>query len=120
MKTKIEELTDEQLDHFCAIAQGWHIDDDNQAKGHKAWFDSDNLSVCLVAFYRPTTTARQCMAIQEREKISVNFEFEGCWSADNYNIADDTRESATHGTTAKQAIIRCFVKSELGEEVDCE
>jgi len=115
MKTKIKDLTDEQLDHFCAIAQGWV----ESGIVIPCWVNKGKY-VIDCADYHPTTNAAQCMEIQEREKISVNFEFEDCWSADNYNIADDTRESATHGTTAKQAIIRCFVKSKLGEEVDCE
>jgi len=99
MKTKIEDLTDEQL-NFLA----WKLSKRKESP----------------EFYRPTTNAAQCDEIQEREKISVNFEFEGCWSADNYNVADNTRDSATHGATAKRAIVSCFVKSELGEEVDCE
>jgi len=118
--TKIEDLTDEQLDHFCAIAQGWEIKESesgvywNNGKKHLYAINGMIGDKC-----RPTTNATQCMEIQECEKISVNFEFEGCWSADNYNVANETRDSATHGTTAKRAIIACFVKSELGEEVDC-
>jgi len=116
VKIKIEELTDKQLDHFCAIAQGWK-------KVEYYLYDywvKDDIFKYNIGDYHPTANAVQCDEIQEREKISVNFEFEGCWSADNYNIADDTRDSATHGATANRAIIACFVKSKLGEEVNCE
>jgi len=123
IKTRIEDLTNKQLDYFCAIAQGWKKEY-SESSGCFYW-TLNNVSLWVVHgihkyCYHPTTNAEQCMEIMERKKISVNFEFEGCWSADNYNVADATRDSVMHGTTAKRAIIACFVKHELGEEVDCE
>jgi len=107
VKTKIEELTDEQLDHFCAIAQGWTF-----AECFNAWFV---IGKFVAVDYHPTTNAAQCMEIQEYEKINVRFsdKFQ-CWQAFCGKV------NAVSGTTAKTAIIRCFVKSKLGEDVDCE
>jgi len=108
MKTKIEDLTDEQLDYFCAIAQGW-----NQKYGY--WFNEKNKRVSAFFGYHPTTNATQCYEIMEREKMEVK-QKGGRWFA---KIDNEAVFSSAFGATAKQAIIRCFVKSKLGEEVDC-
>jgi len=111
VKTKIEDLTDEQLDHFCAIAQKWK----RISNYANPYYIKANGTQIFCDNYHPTANAVQCMAIQECEKISVRFsdKFQ-CWQAFCGKV------NAVSGTTAKQAIIRCFVKSKLGEEVDCE
>jgi len=116
-KTKIEDLTDEQLDHFCAIAQGWKI---KESESGTYWNNGKKHLYAITGIigdkYHPTTSAAQCMEIQEREKISVNY----------HNACIATIDKKTGGVfkgtgaTAKQAIIRCFVKSKLGKKVDCE
>jgi len=112
-KVKIEDLTNEQLDHFCAIAQGWFASEDGR------WWDKkESTERYAIRFYHPTTNAAQCMEIMEREKWAVMFDR-------NIDLWVSTRselykfDEAT-GVTAKQAIIRCFIKSKLGDEVGCE
>jgi len=119
MKTKIEDLTDEQLDHFCAIAQGW-TKEYSDSSGCFYWV-LDNVSLWVAEgtrqyCYHPTTNAVQCMAIQECEKIGVIYRIHAL----NWYAQDNNGGSHGYGETAKQAIIRCFVKSKLGKEVDCE
>jgi len=108
---RIEDLTDKQLDYFCAIAKGW------KKLYEEEWHSLENGYELDCENYRPTTDAEQCMDIQECEKISVIF-------VRNNVLAtierDDKKCENAIGTTAKRAIIACFVKSELGEEVDCE
>jgi len=65
--------------------------------------------------YHPTTNAEQCMEIQECEKINIRFSDKfKCWQAFCGKV------NTVSVNTAKRAIIACFVKSKLGEEVDCE
>lgn len=113
-KVKIEDLTAAaQLDHFCAIAQGWYKSND------KNWWLSKTNSDdgVLVIDYHPTTNATQCNEIQEREKISINWEYDA-WEARKDNYDEPHNDFIATGKTAKQAIIRCFVKSKLGDEVE--
>jgi len=115
MKTRVEELTDEQLDHFCAIAQKW-----KRISNHaNPYYIKANGTQIFCDNYHPTTNAAQCMAIQEREKISVNWEYDA-WEAEKDNYEEPHNDFMATGSTAKRAIIACFVKSKLGEEVDCE
>jgi len=111
VKTKIEDLTDEQLDYFCAIAQGW-----KEGRGvvdGLVWYDGNKWH----KNYHPTANAAQCMEIMEGNRIGVTYN--PCDK--NWVIFDITNKlPAARGNKVMQAIIRCFVKSKLGEEVDCE
>jgi len=118
-KIRIEDLTDAQLDHFCAIVQGYQ-EGFSEVAQKKVWLTPSEGWVD----YNPTTNAAQCDEIQERDKIGVYFtgNENGDWIASIVSIKNDcgTKIIKQVGTTAKQAIIRCFIKSKLGDEVDCE
>jgi len=108
-KEQVMTATGSELDELVALAQGWYKSTDNCFWMSKQDQDDD----ILVVDYHPSTTGTQCMEIMEREKISVTFELDGCWSADNYNIEDNTLESVAMGETAMIAICRCFILSKL-------
>lgn len=113
-KVKIEDLTDEQLDYFCAIAQGWIKG--NYKPNVVLWKIGDNQ---FTEDYCPTTNATQCMEIMELEKINVKFVSSGKWEAYEYiNYWHIGMPIYATGATAKQSIIRCFIKYKLGDSVD--
>ena len=108
-KEQVLNLLGNELDEAVALAQEWHKDDDAQAKGYKAWYNNENLSVNLVVTYKPSTDGSQCMEIMERE--SVNCYHQGLimppqWKACILNYT-------AYGETAMIAICRCFVLSKL-------
>jgi hypothetical protein len=110
---EIMNLTGDALDCAVAVAQGWHKEDDNQAVGHKAWFDSNNLSVCLVAFYHPSKNGQQLLDVMEREHISA------IWHKENKNWFaiqehDEFLFKAT-GKTINEAVLRCYLLSKKGD-----
>lgn len=110
-KVKIEKLTDAQLDHFCAIAHGWTKA--NYKPNVVLWLiGADN----FIGNYHPTTNATQCYEIQEREKIGVVPLTSEIWESEK--SISPMEIIVLYGATAKQAIIRCFVKYKLGEEVE--
>jgi hypothetical protein len=54
--------------------------------------------------------------IIEREEIGINFAH-GDWVADTVNM-EDIYEQVEYGDTPLIAAMRCYVASELGDEVD--
>jgi len=96
--------------HFCAIAQGWTLDYQGR------WHDKNSNFMSFAIAYYPTTNATQCDEIQDSEKIGVIYRIHAL----DWYAQDNNGGSHGYGTTAKRAIIACFVKSKLGEEVDCE
>ena len=103
---RIRKATGNDLDELVALAQGWEKIQNN------VFVDKNKFGIC-VEDYRPSTNGSQCIEIMQREKISVTFEFDGCWSADNYNVEDSTRESVAIGETAMIAACRCFCLDKL-------
>ena len=104
---EIMNFTDDELIYAVAIANGWH--EGRSVVDGLVWFDGNK----WIAFYHPSTNGQQLIEIMDREKISVNFEFEGCWSADNFNVDDITKEATTLGKTINQAVLRCYLLSKL-------
>jgi len=112
VKTRIEDLTDEQLDHFCAIAQGWK----RISNYANPYYIKANGTQIFCDNYHPTTNAAQCMAIQENAKIGTFYIAEH----DMWVAMTDCNNAKCADKHQKRAVAACFVKSKLGEEVDCE
>jgi len=116
---EIMALSDDELDHAVAVAQEWELCDRKGSFNSPFWKIHDDIYSDLPMFvdcYRPSTNGSQLLEIMEREKISANFEFEGCWSADNYTFDQAEQESTALGNTINQAVLRCYLASKQGGE----
>lgn len=145
MKHRVDTLTNGLLDAAVALAEGWELyrPDDRlrdrfkilyvlMKRGQRAHFtsddhtrehanpDSDNWSE-MYNLYSPTSNAKLCMDIMERERIGVA-SFDGEWNAVVGDGAfDEGRTSALptgDGRTAGLAVMRAYVTGKFGEEVE--
>ena len=102
-KEQVMNATCSELDELVALAQGWH-------KGEGVvdglvWFDGEQWH----KYYNPSTNGSQCMALMERERVSVWDEMGMCWCASIDPM--DGGSTKAIGETAMIAICRCFVLS---------
>jgi len=105
---EIMNMTDEQLDCAVAVAHGWH--EGQGVVDGLVWFDGHQ----WIKKYHPSRDGNQLLEIMNREKISVNFEFDGCWSADNFNVDEMVNESTALGSSIGRAVLRCYLLSKQG------
>lgn len=106
---EIMAMTDDELDCAAAVAQSWV----KSGIVIPCWINQ-NKYVIDVSDYHPSSNGQQLLEIMAREKISANFEFDGCWSADNYTFDQAEQESTALGNTINQAVLRCYLLSKQG------
>lgn len=121
MKIKIEDLTDEQLDEWAALAQGWEEDEfEEHGQVYSEWkYAGGYISKDK---YTPTTNPAQWARLIERFEIWLSNDNTDC---DNRWIAT-TKEThvvggkdlAGYGPTPAIAICRAVIASVYGDEVE--
>ena len=100
---EIINLSGYELDKAVLIALGFKTDKELK------WLSTDPATGIsfLNDNYHPTTNGTQCMAIMEREKISVAPCAQNLWEAE---FVDNEHGFITaQGKTASEAILRCFL-----------
>jgi hypothetical protein len=108
---EIMALEGDALDYAAAVAQGWE---------HRCglWFDDKHTIVEHFFSYCPSTNGAQLLEIMAREHISVTYEAENFWSADNYDVANNYKESVALGKTINEAVLRCYLLSKQSPSQD--
>lgn len=110
MKTKkVDDLTTDELNEQVALCLGYGI-----KNIWVNWYtDKSGVAFMLCSEFDPCHNAKQAFEVIDREKISINYE---------YNLVVATKANQVHSlSTASTALIsamRCFVKSVKGEEVE--
>jgi hypothetical protein len=119
---KMSELTGAALDWAVAQAQGldYEIVDGAVVTGAKRYEANSANEYCGCEFdevYSPSTDWAQGGPIIEGERILIQPEIgkEGCGNAWNAISMQDTED---YGPTPLVAAMRCYVASNLGEEVE--
>ena len=99
---KVEKLTNEQLDHWVARAQGWEVED-------AVWMPE---SVNIPAKdYTPTTNGQQCFDLIEKFQFDLRFigDIELVWAC---GFGSHTG----YADNPKVAVCRAVVASVFGDE----
>jgi hypothetical protein len=115
MKIKTSELTDAALDWAVAKCEGL------LAYGYKddAGLLLITLSTGEAEYFIPTMKWEQGGPIIERKKISIIEECDGTWTGSIGGCTDlDMPLYQEHGLTQLISAMRCYVASELGDEVE--
>ena len=125
MKVKTSELTGTALDWAVAKTEGMHV---NIARGGWVVFDSDAFAEFRNDYnddklqsFRPSTNWAQGGPIIEKEKISLEHLHGAGDAGEDVWVATRTEGpsfSEEQGPTALVAAMRCYVASQLGDEVD--
>lgn len=102
MKLKTSELTGAALDWMVAKSTGmtWDV----ALTGHYT--------------YKPSTNWTQGGPIIEREVITLIHPKYDCWTAHKYDDRIEDESYTLDGPTPLIAAMRCYVASQLGDEVD--
>lgn len=116
MKVKTRGLTGSALDWAVARAEGADcIDFDNP---DEPWIVRDGISSQRLSEFSPSTNWHQGGQRIEREGMTVGRSlFPGEWSAEAF-LVDGTTAHVRSGPTPLIAVMRCFVASKLGDEVE--
>ena len=119
MKLKTSELTGAALDWAVAKCEDIHV---SMARGGWFVFDSDAFSEYRNDYnddklqsFKPSTNWAQGGLIIEREEISLDRVTSALWVATRI---EGSSVSESDGPTPLVAAMRCYVASQLGDEVD--
>lgn len=104
---KVEELTNEQLNYWTAIAQGWKTD----PKVNSYW-RMGGVRTVYKWFYIPSTDWKQAGELIENYNLSLYYDESFGWSVDYGGSTD------VYADTPQRAICMAVTTSKFGYEVD--
>lgn len=108
---KASEMTNEQLDHYAALAQGWELD-----RCNRYWVTMTDHSI-KVSQYSPTTNGAQCFELIEKFDINVG-RFSDREGEEWYAFVDCAGNVLEmNAPNPKVAVCRAVIVSVFGEEV---
>ena len=114
---KLTELTDEELDRYCALAQGWK--EVAVAPNLLFWVEGDiddpNM-VILQENYHPTSNKAQAFKLMEKFEMHVDVTDKMTTAV----IWEGRVRTEQYAGTPQRAICLAVVASKYGEEVDDE
>ena len=113
---RTSELTGPALDWAVATCEGKGIEFDDLKD---PWLTLDGIAYQPLHSYTPSTDWAQGGPIVEREKIGFRFSggFGFCaWKS--YGVGPHQNEHSQYGPTPLIAAMRCYVASELGDEIE--
>lgn len=115
MKTKVNDLTDQQLDELCARAQGWET---RTLNGEESWREHGTTYIYKKA-YHPTANDAQATGLVKEFRISLVhgslFDEDGVWAAGSPTMAQLTH---VKDSCLNRAICKAVVASVFGDEVE--
>jgi len=134
MKTiPVNKLTNEQLDYFCAKAQGWEIRNKmffgvSPPHNNRTWFNGKEFVGHHISYYSPTSDTQagkaQCWDLIVKFEVVINSygimpddHYKRIWCATSHNKAGCFE---LEGDTLGEAITRAVVASVFGESVEVE
>ena len=108
---RTSELTGAALDWAVATCEGKGVEFDDL---NDPWLTLDGIAYQPLHSYTPSTDWAQGGPIVEREKISIGLDEEEPWCA----YKEEDTQPFYSGPTPLIAAMRCYVASELGDEVE--
>lgn len=114
MKIKVSEATGIVLDWMVAKCEGIAVCEPIAGIDQRIEIRDPYTGTYSYDFYTPSKDWAQGGPIIERERVATNFSVKrNCWFAENFMETD-----AESGTTPLEAAMRCYVASNLGDEVE--